>query len=111
MSVALMISNPVNNEESTFYVPIAAERVFEKYWMPVIEELGLKRASWFQCGIEIKKEDIKFVLEELEQIQTWIVKYAENERKEYMEGRLEDLYKELADILDGARDDIKVYIG
>ena len=111
MSVALMISNPVNEQERVFYVPIAAERAFEKYWMPVIGELGLKRAGWFQCGIEIEKEDIKFVLEELAQIQNWIVKYADSERKEQMMGRLENLCKELADILGGARDDIKVYIG
>lgn len=54
MSVALMISNAVTQEEEHFYVPIAAEAVFEQYWNPIIEELDLKWTSWFQGGIEIE---------------------------------------------------------
>ena len=41
MSMSLMISNPVDESESNFNVPISTEKVFHDYWMPIIEELDL----------------------------------------------------------------------
>ena len=111
MSVAMMISNPVNDEEKIFYIPISTEKVFHDYWMPIIEELDLKRAKYFQIGIEIEKKDLKSVLKELAEIQAWIVKYMNSERGEDMIERLENLTKGLMKILNSSRSDIKVYIG
>lgn len=51
MSVSLMISNPINEDEEYLHLPISTERFFEDYWMPIIIELDLKWARCFQGGI------------------------------------------------------------
>lgn len=109
MSVALMISNLINQEEEDFYVPIAAQKVFQDYWMPIIDMLDLKYAKWFQVGMEIGKEDLELVLKELLEIRTRIVKNMDNERGKQMIDRLDNLYKELDKLLKNTRNEIKVY--
>lgn len=111
MSVALMISNPVNQEEEHFCIPIATEAVFEEYWNPIIEELNLKWARWFQGGIEMRKEDLGIALGELDEIRCWLLANKNSERHEQMLERLERLCEQLKMIFEGGRKDIKVYIG
>ena len=43
MSICLMVSNPIN--EKCIYVPVSTERVFENYWLPVIEYWDRGRAN------------------------------------------------------------------
>jgi hypothetical protein len=40
MSVCLMVSNPINKDG--FFVPIASEQVFRKFWIPAIQTLDLQ---------------------------------------------------------------------
>lgn len=80
MSVSLMISNPINENEEYFHLPISTERVFEDHWMPIITELDLKWVRCFQGGIELEKEDIEEVLKELKKMQNWIIAYRNNDR-------------------------------
>lgn len=111
VSVSLIISNPVNEEENNFNVPISTERVFQDFWMPIIEELDLKWARCFQSGIEIEKEDLDFVLKDLAEMQTWIIINMDNERGVQMVGRIKNLCQGLECVFKEGRNDIKVYIG
>ena len=111
MSVSLMISNPINDEENNFIVPIATEKVFQNFWMPIIENLDLKWVRCFQSGIEIEREDLDFVLQDLITMQKWINIYMNSEMGTQMIERLEILSKELIDIFNGSRSNVKVYIG
>ena len=111
MSVSLIISNPVNEQESSFIVPIATEKVFQDYWLPVIEELDLNWLRCFQSGMEIEKEELEFVLKDLVQMQKGIKRYMNSERGIQINERLKNLCKELVDVFNGSRSDVKVYIG
>lgn len=111
MSVSLMISNPINDREKYFNLPISTEGVFQDHWMPIITELDLEWIRCFQSGIELDKEDIELVLAELEKMHNWIVTYKDNERGEQMLERLKSLNETLIEILNTSRKDIKVYIG
>lgn len=111
MSVSLMISNPINENEEYFHLPISTERVFEDHWMPIITELDLKWVRCFQGGIELEKEDIEEVLKELKKMQNWIITYRNNDRGKHMLERLENLNEALFYFLNNSRDDLKIYIG
>lgn len=112
MSVSLIISNPITENEDCYYVPIATEEVFQIFWMPIIEKLELKWSCYFQCGVEINKASLKFVLKELAEINDYVFKNMDNiERKIQMLGRIQNLCHELEYIYKNSREDIKVYIG
>lgn len=111
MSVSLIISNPINDKERNFNLPISTERVFRDHWMPIIIELDLKWVRCFQSGIELEKEDIVLVLKDLEKMHHWITTYKDNERGEQMIERLKSLNETLIEILNHSRKDMKVYIG
>lgn len=111
MSVSLIVSNPINKEESDYNVPISTEQVFKEFWMPVIETLDLQWAKCFQSGIEIEKEDFESILKELEEIKIWIGENMNNERGKQIIERLNNLCKELFVLLENSRGDLKIYIG
>ena len=111
MSVSLMISNPINEDEQYLHLPISTERFFEDHWMPIIIELDLKWARCFQGGIELEKEDIKEVLKELDKMQNWIIAYKHNDQGKHILERLKNINEALLDFLNNSRDDLKVYIG
>lgn len=124
MSVALMISNPITDEEDKYYIPISTEKIFDDYWNPIIEQLDLRWAKYFQTGVEIEKQNLDEVIKELKKIENWIIKNwkrkyeynkisneISNEIRELMLERLENLENELTKILNTSRSDIKVYIG
>lgn len=106
-----MISNPVNQQEDDYYVPISCEREFEKYWQPIIDKLNLKWANFFQCGIEIEKMKFDEVIQELNEILKWVQNNMDNAQGKRMEERIRNLCKELHSIYNSSRDDIKVFIG
>lgn len=111
MSVCLMISNPVNREEDNFCIPIAAEQVYQEYWLPIAESNNLRWAKWFQCGVEFEKKDMKLILQELTEFRRKIPTNIDAVRRNQLYERVDNLYKGLTEILECARDDIKIYIG
>lgn len=111
MSVCLMISNPISENEEYFHLPISTERVFKDHWLPIIAELDLKWVRCFQCGIELNKEDIEEVLREIDKMQNWITVYKNNDRGKHMLERLKNLNETLLYFLNDSRDDLKIYIG
>ena len=73
MSICLMVSNPINENEKCIYVPVSTERVFENYWLLAIEKLDLKWVRCFQCGIEIGKDELEPVKMELTELKTGLL--------------------------------------
>ncbi len=111
MSVSLIISNPINKEESDFNIPISTERVFQEYWMPIIELLNLQWIKCFQSGIELEKEDLLSVLKELMEIKIWLVNDTNDIKEKQIIERVDNLIKELIELFENTRDNLKVYIG
>lgn len=100
------------------------KKIFDDYWNPIIEQLDLRWAKYFQTGVEIEKQNLDEVIKELKKIENWIIKNwkrkyeynkisneISNEIRELMLERLENLENELTKILNTSRSDIKVYIG
>lgn len=56
------------NIKKCIYVPVSTERVFENYWLPVIEKLDLKWVRCFPCGIEMGKDELEPVKMELTEL-------------------------------------------
>jgi len=48
------------------YIPVATQRTFTEYWLPLAESLGLKYIPLFSGGISLTGEDFPAVLRELE---------------------------------------------
>lgn len=111
MSVSLITSNPINKEESDFNIPISTERVFQEYWMPIIELLNLQWIKCFQSGIELEKEDLLSVLKELMEIKIWLVNDTNDIKEKQIIERVDNLIKELIELFENTRDNLKVYIG
>jgi len=111
MSVCLIISNPNNVVEEKYNIPISTEKVFQEYWMPIIEKLDLKWARCFESGIEIEKEDLEPVLRDLEEIKSWIDTHMKTERGDQIIERIDNLCEQLSSIFNDVRADVKVYIG
>lgn len=80
--------------ELEFFIPIAVESFFVKYWQKGIDELRIRT---IQNGIELRKEGLSLALDELQQLEVWAKKNPELEGKEYeyMSSRIERLKKEL----------------
>ena len=111
MSICLMVSNPINENEKCIYVPVSTERVFENYWLLAIEKLDLKWVRCFQCGIEIGKDELEPVKMELTELKNWLVEHMNNEQGVYIRDRIDNLCMEMNQIFSKEREDIKLYIG
>ena len=109
MSVAAMVIIPENMVNKLLYIPIATERFFIKCWMPAINALELKWIACFQCGIEITKKDLPFVIDELEKIKPWISENLSYEETNFMTSRIDNLIDNLGEIF--CNDDVIVFIG
>jgi len=44
---------------------VAAEEIFETYWVPICNLLGLRWIRQFQYGLEVKRTDLEQILNEL----------------------------------------------
>lgn len=108
MSVSAFISNDDNNNIN---IPIATEKTFQDYWMPIINQLDLKWMACFQSGIEIGRQDLNFILKDLNEMQNWIEINMSNSMRGFMLKRIKNLSEELIKIFEGKVDDIRVYIG
>jgi len=109
VSISAFIPEPANDFERQFHVPLAAETFFAECWEPAAETLGLKWVPIFSTGIEIMKEDLPEVLEELNRLKQWALSQAGGERMEKLANRIEILQSELPKMLQ--RDGAVVYIG
>lgn len=68
MSVAAFIIEP---QDRDFYVPVASEAFFCKCWIPASIELKLQYIPLFQSGVDIQKDDLPRLFQELSQLMNW----------------------------------------
>ncbi|MEF3313715.1 hypothetical protein PV433_33020 [Paenibacillus sp. GYB004] len=109
MSISAFVPDPVNGFERQFHIPVAAEAFFAEYWEPAAEQLGLQWVPLFSTGIDITKEDLPAVLDELARLKEWALNQPGGERIAKLASRIELLQAELPKALE--RDGAVVYIG
>lgn len=111
MSVAAFPLNEGRPNDTNFYVPVATEDFFEKYWKPAAEVLGLIWIPLFQFGLDITAEDMGSINTELDAIQEWGSNYmSSGDPKEHLLTRTNLLQTKLNTIF-AAQKDIRIYIG
>ncbi|WP_282940477.1 hypothetical protein [Paenibacillus sp. RC67] len=71
MSVVAYILDPTDELERVFSIPVASESFFNECWVPAIKAMQLKWVEQFSWGIDIRKEDLDKVINELLQIREW----------------------------------------
>jgi hypothetical protein len=106
MSISALIQNPQNEEEQSFSVPVASERIFEKRWTPIIEELQLEWLPLFSTGVDLEKIDLDDILSELNLFKA---SYIEKFGADQVVDRVNLLSDSLQKVF--YRDDVKVFIG
>ncbi|WP_409340629.1 hypothetical protein [Paenibacillus sp. MBLB4367] len=109
MSISAFIPDPVDGFEKQFHVPVAAEAFFAECWEPAAEALGLQWVPLFSTGIDVMKEDLPAVLDELARLKEWALSQTGGERMEKLASRVQLLQTELPKALQ--RDGAVVYIG
>ncbi len=109
MSIAVIICNPVSDYEESIYIPVATELFFEKNWLMGCNELDLEWIPAFHSGIEIEKQNLNDVLNELQEILIWAKKRLDYDNYAMMNKRIELLIEKLPFLF--IRNDIRIYIG
>ncbi|MFC0331196.1 hypothetical protein ACFOLF_22515 [Paenibacillus sepulcri] len=109
MSISAFIPEPENEFERFFNVPVATEAFFQECWEPAVKALGLQWVPVFSSGIDITKEDLPAVLDELERLKQWAEQELSGERRGQILVRIERLAAELPKALE--RDGAVVFIG
>ncbi|VEP12047.1 conserved hypothetical protein [Hyella patelloides LEGE 07179] len=109
MSVGAFISNPVNKNEIGLYIPVATESFYRKAWLSGSEELRLKYIPLFSNGIDIKKEELFLIQDELKQLRIWAKEKLDKEDCERIVKRINFIDRELPKLF--LRKDTVVFIG
>ncbi|MEF3303584.1 hypothetical protein [Paenibacillus sp. GYB003] len=109
MSISAFIPEPADDFERKYSVPVAAESFFAECWEPAAEALGLRWVPLFSTGVDVMKEDLPAVLDELARLKQWALSRGGGERMEKLASRIELLETELPKAL--RRDGAVVYIG
>ncbi|MBC2283654.1 hypothetical protein [Listeria booriae] len=110
MSIGIIIDEPRNEKEKLFFVPVATEEVFSRYWLKASNELQLSWIPIFETGIVIEKEDTPVILKELQLVKEWMREHVRS-----VDTRI-DLEKRLTYIIESIPrafedESIKLYVG
>ncbi|EGO62382.1 hypothetical protein [Acetonema longum] len=97
MSVYAYILNAENDFEKSLSTPVAVEKFFNEFWLPAAEELGLKWIPTFSAGMDVTKEDVSEILDELSRLKKWAKKHQQmsQDDRTYMISRIELLEERL----------------
>lgn len=111
MSVYAFVLNPETEEEEKLRTPVSTEIFFNKYWLSGAEELGLKWIPTFSAGMDVIKEYVPEIINELRQLKKWAKEQPQlsQDEKEYMITRIELLEERLP--LAFQREDAVMFIG
>ncbi len=109
MSVAMFVGNAISEKEEKFYVPIATEDFFEKYWLPGCKAIKLKWIPIFQTGVDLVKSDSIVVTNELQSLLVWAEMNLDTETYQAMRKRIELVIEGLSIL--NTRPDIELSIG
>ncbi|MGE6261164.1 hypothetical protein ACQKCU_25380 [Heyndrickxia sporothermodurans] len=109
MTIGVFILNPQNEFEKSFYIPVATESFFNECWLPAIESLGLQWSELFSIGVDVEKENVADIIEELIQIKKWARKNIHEEHQINLFERIKILQDKLPQAF--RRKDAVVFIG
>jgi hypothetical protein len=109
MSIMAFIHRPENEFEQQFNVPVATEAFFRDFWEPAVKTLGLQWVPIFAAGIDVRKEDLPDVLEELDRLKLWAERELSGEQRDHILARIGRLADELPKAFQ--REDAVVFIG
>ncbi|MDR6777701.1 MULTISPECIES: hypothetical protein [Paenibacillus] len=109
MSVSVMILEPQNEFEKSFFFPVASESFFNECWQPAIESLGLQWIDLFSTGVDVEEEDLPIILSELRQLQNWAERNLEEDHKNKLVERVITLIEKLPSAFQ--RKEAVVFIG
>ena len=109
MSVALSIQPRGTPGAAPRIVPVATQDIFQRYWLPGSEALGLQWVPLFETGIPLGKDDVPDVLQELRALDDWTRVHAP-ETAAVIGVRLEGLIAELSGLV-GTLEQVEVFIG
>lgn len=99
MSIAAFITNPINNNEKLFYVPIATETIFYNYWIKGISALKLNILSKIELGLEINKSNFSSFNIELIELKEWIENNCDLNISKFITTRIDFLNSQISMIL------------
>ncbi len=108
MSISLIISNPVDNEQRQINIPVATESFFNNHWLPATRILKLTLIPMFSFGFEIGEEELPDVLAELKALKSWAAEQNQSTETHQILDRADRLLQELPKIVSSQ---IKVFIG
>jgi len=95
MSVALIITDKKEENNTLEYLPIAGEKTFEDIWLSICKEGNFSYIPLFQTGIVFELDDMPFILAELERFKILLQK-----EQLYLLDRVEPLIEVLNDFKD-----------
>lgn len=95
MAVSAIITDPQNEFEETFSIPIATQNFFKKYWIPAIEGTDTEWVQGIRYGIDVTQEEAHILINELDKIKNWVEINLEGAAKEQMLIRIELLITKL----------------
>ncbi|MTQ98686.1 hypothetical protein GMD88_18895 [Pseudoflavonifractor sp. BIOML-A6] len=87
-------------------IPVAFQRVYNQYWEPAVEELGIRCFIVPTC---FGKDKLEQALRELGLMREWTKKNVTGSDQEYILMRIEGLEKGLPEAFD--REDTILYVG
>lgn len=97
MSIALII-NSLPETDPEGYIPVSTEDAFEKKWLPGCEALKLRWVPLFQGGLDINRESIPEILDELSRLRSWMADNFEKDDASFFHGRLDRLAEKLRQV-------------
>ncbi|KHL91512.1 hypothetical protein QW71_34245 [Paenibacillus sp. IHB B 3415] len=110
MTVCAFILEAQNEFEERFYIPIATEKFFYKYWMPGIQALGLEMMGFITPGIDIHQKELPIIIEELHKLKSWFDQNVKDgDTREYFFKRVNLLEEKLP--IAYQREDAVVFMG
>jgi hypothetical protein len=100
-------------DEKDRFLPVATQADFEEFWLPACSELDLKLIPLFETGypvIELNRETIPSVVDELNQIKNAMSRHIEDGVPEWLPKRVEGLITKLKYALDNFDDVVYVRV-
>ncbi len=70
MSIAVTIDNPINDEESKFYIPFSTQANYYRFWLKGSDNLDLELMPYLE-GLDVDKETWKILKQEIRQMMIW----------------------------------------
>ncbi|CAM4249981.1 hypothetical protein HCA64_03130 [Listeria booriae] len=110
MSIGIIVDEPRSDDERLFFIPVATEEAFKKYWLKASQDMQLMWVPIFESGVVIEAEDLEAIVDELKKVKVWSLENIEN--LEIQKGAVDRIDYIIGTLPKGfAQRDTKLYIG